>query len=240
MRKLFLSGVSGDEIIITGDEHKHLAYSLRARRGDELTVCSDGYDYLAVITDINKSETRAKIVGRARVTTEPETKITLYFGAMKGDKNDYVVQKCTELGVVKFVPFISDFCSVKAESVKAERLNRIALEASKQSGRGLVPTVESTRIFDQLLEELKEYELVVFPYEQEQQTSIGEFLKTKNAKNIAVVVGSEGGFSPLEADKIRAISGESVTLGERILRADTASVAVVSVVLYESGEWKRK
>ena len=168
MRKLFFDRVDGDEIILTGDDHKHIAYSLRMRRGDELTICAGGVDYTAVIRDITKTETRAEIVGKARNTSEAETEIDLYFGALKNDKNDFIVQKCTELGVKSFRPFVSEFSSVTVESVKTERLNRIALEAAKQSGRGCVPTVNEVVKFNDLLDLLKEYDLIVFPYEQEE------------------------------------------------------------------------
>lgn len=240
MRKLFLDCVDGDVITLTGDDHKHIAYSLRMRKGDEITVCAAGVDYTAIIREITKNSTVAEITGKARSTAEPETDVTLFFGALKGDKNDYVVQKCTELGVKEFVPFISDFSAVGRESVKTERLARIALEAAKQSGRGVVPTVNDTVEFNDLLDLLKDYTAVVFPYEQEEELPLDEFLGKSKRGKTAIIIGPEGGFSKKEAEELRGISGGSVTLGERILRADTACVSVVSVVMYAFGEWRRK
>ncbi len=239
MRKLFVKKIDGNEFTITGDDHKHLAYSLRARKGDEITICAEGVDYTAKITDITKTETRVIIVDKARSLAEPNTEVTLFFGALKGDKNDYIVQKCTELGVKNFVPFISKFSSVKEENIKVDRLNRIALEAAKQSGRGSVPEVEAVKRIDVLYDLLKEYELIIFPYEYEKELSLNEFISKANRGKTAIVIGSEGGFDESEAEKIRSLSGGSVTLGERILRADTACVAVTSVVMYELGEWSR-
>ena len=239
MRKLFLDNVDGDVITLVGDDHKHIAYSLRMRKGDEITVCAAGVDYTAIIREMTKNSTVAEITGKARSTAEPNTDITLFFGALKGDKNDYVVQKCTELGVKNFVPFVSDFSAVSSESVKTERLSRIALEAAKQSGRGIVPVVQGAVVFNDLSDLLVGYDTVVFPYEQEEELPLDEFLSNCKKGKTAIVIGPEGGFSKKEAEIIRGIAGGSVTLGERILRADTACVSVVSVVMYAFGEWRR-
>ena len=130
--------------------------------------------------------------------------MTLFFGALKGDKNDYIVQKCTELGVKKFMPFVSSFSSVQPQSVRTDRLNRIALEAAKQCGRGSVPSVDNVVGFNEMLDLLKSYDLIVFPYEHEEKQDIGGFLSVSARGKTAVVVGSEGGFSMGEAEKLRA------------------------------------
>lgn len=239
MRKLFLDKVESDEIILRGEEHNHIAFSLRIRRGDELIVCAQGVDYKTVVTDITKTQTVVKVVSKSRNESEPSTDVTLFFGALKGDKNDYIIQKCTELGVKTFVPFISAFSSVRAENIKTDRLNRIALEGAKQSGRGAVPVVEETTKLCDLYDRLSNYDLIVFPYEYEEEKQIRDFLASSGRGKTAVVIGSEGGFNAEEAERLRNIAGGSVTLGERILRADTACVSVVSVLMYELGEWGR-
>ena len=240
MRKLFYDKIDGDEIIITGDEHKHIAYSLRMRVGDEIVVCAGGVDYTAVIDKMSKDSTVCRVVEKARNTSEPDHQITLFFGAMKGDKNDYVVQKCTELGVVKFVPFISSYSAVRSDNIKTERLNRIALESAKQSGRGIVPQVCEVIGFIDLLDFVKDYDVVVFPYERAENGDIGVVVGKADCKSVAVIVGSEGGFSPNEVEKLNSAGVSPITLGERILRADTASVAVCSVLFYLLGEWSRQ
>lgn len=180
MRKLFINKTDGSEIKISGDDHKHIAYSLRMKKGDEITVCSDGTDYTAVITNIGKNETVAEVVGKARNVSEPFSDVTLFFGALKGDKNDYIVQKCTELGVKNFVPFISEFSSVTRESVRPERLNRIALEAAKQCGRGFVPPVQNVITFNDLSDLLASFDTVVFPYEQEENSTFNDIVKNSS------------------------------------------------------------
>lgn len=240
MRKLFIDKIDNHKIIISGEEHKHIAYSLRMKKGDEITVCSQGIDYTAVIVSISKTETVAEVVGKARSVSEPDSDVTLFFGALKGDKNDHIVQKCTELGVRNFVPFVSEFSSVSRDNIRTDRLNRIALEASKQCGRGFVPPVQNVVSFNDLFDLLASFDTVVFPYEQEENATFDEISKKSSLGKIAVVIGSEGGFSKSEAEKLREAAGLSITLGERILRADTACVAVVSVLMYSLGEWRRK
>lgn len=240
MRKLFLEEVKSDKIILTGEDHNHLAFSLRSRVGDELTIVSGGIDYIAEITKITKSETIAVIKEKRRNISEPETQVTLFFGTMKGDRNDFVVQKCTELGVKKMVPFISDYSSVRAEAIKSERLCKIAKEAAKQSGRGQIPCVNKVSALNDLYDELSEYDLVIFPYERESERTLRSvFSRKTDYKNIAIVIGSEGGFSEEEANCIIEGGASCVTLGERILRAETACVAVTAVVMYEMDEWRR-
>lgn len=143
-----------------------------------------------------------------------------------------------ELGIKRFVPFLSRFSSVSADGVKIDRLNKIALEAAKQSGRGEVPTVENVVNVADVIERLKGFDKIVFPYENEREGGF-DFLKGE-VGSVAIIVGSEGGFSREEAAKIKEIAGGSVTLGERILRAETACVAVTAVTAFVLGEWRRQ
>ena len=138
------------------------------------------------------------------------------------------------------MPFVSEFSSVSRDNIRTDRLNRIALEASKQCGRGVVPPVQNVVSFNDLFDLLASFDTVVFPYEQEENATFDEISKKSSLGKIAVVIGSEGGFSKSEAEKLREAAGLSITLGERILRADTACVAVVSVLMYSLGEWRRK
>ncbi len=233
--------VNGDKIILTGEDHNHLAFSLRSRVGDEITIVSGGIDYIAEITSITKNATTAIIKEKRRNISEPDTEITLFFGAMKGDRNDFVVQKCTELGVKRMVPFLSDYSSVRAETIKSERLRKIAKEAAKQSGRGEIPVVLNVCALNDLYDELSSYELVIFPYEREDKCDLRSvFARKTQYKKIAIVIGSEGGFSEEEASSLIERGASCVTLGERILRAETACVAVTSVVMYEMDEWRRR
>jgi 16S rRNA (uracil1498-N3)-methyltransferase len=154
---------------------------------------------------------------------------------------EFVVQKCTELGVNEIKPFVSANCECRPSAVRVDRLKKIAEEASKQCGRGIIPNISEVMDFGALISELKLYDLIVFPYENAKETDLKSFLSgTGNVKKVAIIVGSEGGFKQEEADKIEENGATAVSLGSRIMRAETASVAVLSALMYEKGEWRIK
>ena len=152
---------------------------------------------------------------------------------------DYIIQKTTELGISRIVPVALSRCVVKiennsAELKKLERWRKIAYEAAKQSGRGIVPDVGQVMDIDQVISALKEYDLVFVPYECEQEVHLKEVLRTKpEAKNVAFIIGPEGGFDITETQKLKEAGVPTITLGKRILRTETAGEAVLSMVMYE-------
>ncbi len=239
MRKIFVTSIDGSRVTLTGDSHAHLAYALRSRVGDEVILCCDKIDYTCRITSITKTETRLEVLSFNAVDTEPKTQITLFFALLKGDKNDFVIQKCTELGASEFVPFVSRNCERGAQSIKKERLSKIAEEAAKQCGRGYVPKVNDPIGFDDVVSALGAFDLVVFPYEKADKPDLKSFLRSVSGEKVAVIVGSEGGFTDEEAALLSAAGVTPVTLGKRIMRAETASVAVLSALTYEFGEWEK-
>ena len=238
MRKFFVDKLA-DRVVLTGADHKHLSIVLRAKKGENIVLCDGYYDGDYEITDIKKDATSLSLVKKTKNVSETTLRIDLYFCALKSDKNDFVVQKCTELGVKKFFPVRSDFVQSRAKNVNVERLGRIAEEASKQCGRGAVPTVAAPINFEKTIAKLKEYSLVVFPYESEKNTDIKSFLKSaESVGDIAVLIGCEGGFSKGEVERLKAEGITPITLGNRILRAETACITTTSVILYEKGEMK--
>ena len=240
MRKIFVTSIEGSNVVLTGDNHAHLAYAMRSRVGDEVIVCCDKIDYYCSIIKISKNETVLAINSYTPVTTEPEIEITLFPAILKGDKMEFVVQKTTELGVCEISPFVSKNCECRVQAVRIDRLKKIAEEASKQCGRGIIPTINEVCAFDNVVDSLKNFDYVVFPYEHAVKPDLKEFLRSKNGKRVAIVVGSEGGFTESEVEQMKNAGAKPITLGSRIMRAETASVAVTSVVMYESGEWSIK
>ena len=243
MRKLFVTKIQ-NPLVIEGDDHKHLSLVLRNKIGDNIVVCcGDGYDYIYEITAITKNNTILNQVSKTQNQSEPSISITLFYSVAKGDKNEIIVRTVTELGVLKIQPFISAFTAVKSETYKLDRMRRVALEASKQSGRGKLLEVLEPVSFDNILDKLSEFDLVVFPYEGNCNIDIQSFLHEKLSnkkpiKNIAIIVGGEGGFSEAE---VLSLSGRGiipVTLGKRILRADTACATVCALVFYEGGQMR--
>lgn len=240
MPRFFVKRESIDEesIRISGDDAYHIARSLRMAVGDLVTVCdAEGTEYSCTLTKIRDEECECAIIGRGSSESELPVSVTLFMAYPKGDKLETVIQKAVELGAKRIVPFESSRCIKKPKAEKAEkqlqRLERIATEAAKQSGRGILPEVCPTLSFKEMLTEAKKSDAAIFCYESERETSLGGILnRLKDGDSIAVIVGSEGGFSPEEADEAIAAGCHSVTLGKRILRCETAPLFALSAIGY--------
>jgi len=242
LRRIFLSEVDSEIVELTGEQHIHLSVAKRARIGDKVQIAADGYIYSAVVFECKKNSTMLKIESKKEEKCEPNICITLYFARQKPEHSEITVQKAVELGVSKIVPVRTKFCALQA--LKIDRLNKIAFSAAAQSGRGFVPKVEDEIDFDAALKELGDSDLVVFPYENEKNTSLRKVLdkmikmdRMHGLKNVAVFVGSEGGFSEDEVDRAVGMGFVPASLGHRILRAETACIAVLACVMYELGEF---
>ncbi len=226
--------IDGENIHISGEEAAHMTRVLRMREGDTFTACDGAQtDYLCEIESADKKEVWAKILEKRKNEAEPGVRITLYQGIPKGAKLDYIVQKCVEIGVSRIVP-VQTARVVKGGDVKRERLSRIAFEAAKQSGRGIVPEVGETLAFGAAIEEAKEAELSLFPYECEKEQSLKRALRGKTPGTVSIFIGPEGGFSEEEAALARESGFAVVTLGSRILRTETAGAVTCGNILYET------
>ncbi len=227
-----------------GDVH-HLTRVLRLREGDVLEI-SDGekWEYKAVVEYIDTGCIMCNILDKQAHAREPNTRVTLYQGFPKAAKMDTIIQKCVELGVDTIVPVYMDRSVVtdkgKGEK-KLERWQKIADEASMQCRRGKRPEVLLPLKFKSVIEDLKSYDLILFPYENEEGRTIkvalkefaGRFTgKIENAR-IAVVIGAEGGFSDKEAELLKEIGADCVSLGKTILRTETAGPATLAMIMYE-------
>jgi len=242
--------IGNNTITITGEDVKHIRNVLRYKPGDMLLV-SDGekYDYDVIIEDIDKEAVYTKITDRRENRTEPPVDIILFQGLPKADKMEYIIQKCVELGVKRIVPVMTARTVVrisepKDAKAKAQRWNRIALEAAKQCDRGFIPEVSEPVRFDKALEMARDCGLKLLPYEEETKGSLKEIFRTfhnhsgadSRKQSIALFIGPEGGFEESEVERAKAKGFNSVTLGPRILRTETAGMAVVSVIMYELGD----
>ncbi len=226
-------------ITITGDDLRHLSKVLRLREGDAITVCdSQGTDYNCKINKISKTEAIAAILGSCTSNSEPPINVTIYQGLPKSDKMDYIVQKCVELGAVKIVPVITKRAVAipHDESKKIARWQKIAFEAAKQCGRGILPEVSGCVTFEQAVEAISQSDaLNLIPYENEKCSKLRDALTSKN--NINILIGPEGGFDEAEIELAMSKNIKPVTLGPRILRTETAPLAVLAAVMYELGDW---
>jgi len=216
-----------------GEDVTHITKVLRMREGDTFTVCDGACtDYLCRLSASDKKTVTAEIVEQKESTVEPPCQITLYQGLPKGAKLDYIVQKCVEIGVSRIIPMVTARV-VKEGTPKGERLSKIALEAAKQSGRGIVPEVGAPVSFSDAVREAAEAELSLFPYECEREQSLKAVLRDKKPKTVAVLIGPEGGFTEEEKSMAAKAGLKVVTLGRRILRTETAGPVTCGNILYE-------
>ena len=200
----------------------------------ELNNC-EGAEYLAKVTNVSKQEVLLEIIEKLDLNNESDIKIYLFQGLPKSQKMDLIVQKGTELGITEFIPTITHRVDVKlkGEFKKLDRLNRIALEAAKQSKRGIIPKLRGVLSFKEALEDMKNNDMNICPYENERTVSIKKAIKNANINSIGIFVGPEGGITKDEIESVQEIGSHVVSLGPRILRTETASVVASSIVLYE-------
>ncbi len=235
-RRFFVSpsSIQGDSIDLT-EQYQHIAKVLRMRVGDQLIACcGDGLEHLCIITHIDNTTVVAHIDNSSTSIGENTYSTTLYMGVLKGDKNDLVVQKAVELGVDKIVLFDSKYTVSDIKENKLVRLSRIAFEAGKQCGRAVIVEVSSCN-FNCI--DLSRHQLSLVCYERQLEGSLASVVASRNyPQDIAIVVGSEGGFDKEEVEKLVIQGGIAVTLGSRILRAETAPLYVLSVLHSLYGE----
>lgn len=233
------------EILVLGDDARHISSSLRMKTGDTLTICNmNKRDYECIISSIENGIVRAEIISSAPSTTEPDYAIRVYQCLPKGDKLESIVQKSVELGASSVVPVYSTNCiakpSVKGRDnrdKKTDRLSRIAYEAAEQCGRGIIPTVHECVNFERAVDIAKNDAVSFICYENERGETLKKFLTAKFSKdlknkNISFFIGPEGGFSRDEIELAKENGITPVGIGERILRTETASAYVLSVLAY--------
>lgn len=232
-RRFFVDGVS-DVTTVSGEEYNHAVNTLRLRVGDEIILCDNTEkEYLASITQVDKKSFSAKIIEQRISECECKNFVTLICGYLKGDKTELVVQKAVELGVKKIVVFSSKFCSAYINDNKLQRLKRVSVESAKQCGRSIAPEILYEDTFEKALfhGENAKNKLFACEFVTENSTPLG-----KIDGDTAIVVGSEGGFSAEEAQAAADLGYSTVSLGKRILRAETAAIAMTSIVVYLLGE----
>ena len=243
MRRLFYKGLLQDTIEITGADAHHLMHVMRARPGQEIIVVDDE-NQVARMEMTAFCETAVTLTLRERLAADTESPIQLVLAQclLKADKMDFVVQKAVELGAVGVVPVRSQNCVVRYDAKKAagrrDRWQKIADEAAKQCGRTALLSVEPvTDIEDFLQQEAANADTeLIFCYENEQDQTVKDYLSQVTAKRIVLLIGPEGGFSLDEAEAVAEAGGHSVTLGPRILRAETAALAALAVAQYAKGD----
>lgn len=234
------NNITSDKYIISGENAKHISKSLRMQKGEELTLITPNKTQCQCeVSSITNDCVTVDVISKKPCENEPNVFITLYQALPKGDKMDYIVQKCVELGISRIVPVLTSRCisrpNEKSMHKKCERWQKIALQAAMQSRRGIVPKIDDCMSFSKACDDAKQFEKQILFYEMG-----GEHINkliTDFPKTIGMFIGSEGGFEESEVELAKKSSAQIATLGKRILRAETAPLAALSIVMYQTGNF---
>lgn len=237
MPRFYIDPPAGDFVTLTGEDARHICRSLRMAVGEVLTLCDGaGTDYNGILRQADGTTATVEILSRQPSQTEPTVFIRLFQALPKGDKMEWILQKAVELGVSEVVPVLTERCisrpDEKSMDKKLARWQKIAVEAAKQCGRSRIPTVCPLMSFSQAVQALGSMEKGLFLYEKG-----GLPLKKAlcaPAAQIGIFVGAEGGFSSEEAHLAQEVGATCTSLGNRILRCETAPLAALSAILYET------
>ena len=237
MPRFFINEVPYKMAVISGNDAVHIGRSLRMKIGDEVTLCHSGIDYYAKIEKITEKEVKCVVISSNASQTEPNISVTLYQALPKSDKMEFIVQKAVELGVTEIVPVLTTRCVSRPDKKSFEkkriRFEKIALSAAKQSGRGIIPKVLEILTIEQAVNELEKKDISLICYEKG-----GINLNQCNlsaGKTIGLLIGSEGGFEQTEVDKCISKGIIPISLGNRILRCETAPISVLSIIMNLTG-----
>ena len=237
MAWFFTDKILSDTYEITGEDAKHISKSLRMTKGEELTLCTDdGRRHLCEITDFTPDSVIVKVNSSTICEQEPSVKITLFMALTKGDKMDDIVQKSVELGVYEIVPVLTARCISRPEQKqmvkKVARWQKISDNAAQQSRRGIIPKVQEMMTLKEASALCKGFDKSIVFYE-----CGGEKIRDiidENVHTLAMFVGCEGGFEEAEIELLKSNGVTPTTLGSRILRAQTAPIAGITAVMYQT------
>lgn len=235
----------GKRVTITGDDAHHIRKVMRLRVGQSVIVCDgSGYEAIAEIAELEGNGVTLNVIEKRQCNTEPNIKVWIAQSLPKGDKMETVIQKCTEIGAVRFLPFTSARTIVQYDQRKEEkrlaRWRKIAKEAAEQSHRGIIPEIDRTRSWNEIVALIANQGASLLCYEQEHDTSVRTVLQQhllkQDERPVLLIVGPEGGFELDEVHEAVAAGAISISLGGRVLRTETAAMVGLTSILYESGD----
>ena len=236
--RFFTENIDGDTATVSGEDVKHITSVLRMRAGDIAVLCEGhGTDLLSELASVEGGCCEFKILEKTRNLAEPNIHVRLFQAMPKSDKMDFIVQKAVECGVCEIIPIFTKRCvsrpDEKSLAKKLPRWQKIAYEAAKQCGRGVIPKVGEAANFSDLRSLISPQNTGILFYECS-ETPLKEAV-TEFKQNVDIVIGSEGGFEPFEAEELQKLGFVSVSLGKRILRCETAPIAALSVLMNITG-----
>ena len=234
--------IDQDRVVITGKQVHQLRDVLRMAEGDRILVLDNsGWQYEVELRRVDREQVEGIVREKSLSVSEPGTEVTLYQALLKAEKFEFILQKGTELGIASFVPMVCERCVAgRAKDVSDRKLNRwqrIIAEAAEQSRRGKLPLLKPALLFAQACQSVVGFSLLA--WEGEQALGLRAALQGQKAKDISSVnlfIGPEGGFSPAEVEFARGCGALPITLGRRVLRAETAGLVAATAILYECGD----
>lgn len=256
MQRYFIaaSQITDETVVLTGDDAHHALRVMRMKPGDSF-ICSDGHEriVLAQVAELDKDTLTARIIENLQNTVEPKVEVWIAQSLPKGDKMEVVIQKGTEVGATRFIPFTSSRGIVKydesKESRKLARWRKIAKEAAEQAHRNQIPDVEAVCGWEDVLHRVGEVDLAFICYEKEGTFTFRQQLLQLRSRprsqhrqsehdhpTILLMVGPEGGFTEGEVVEAEQLGWNTISLGNRILRTETAALVGLTCILYEFGE----
>lgn len=246
MSKFFVKAeqIKENDITILGQDVNHIINVLRMKKEDIIKICNKdtGENYMSKIIEFSKNSVKCKILEEIKDTTESNVQITLFQGIPKFEKMELIIQKNTEVGVIKVVPVIMERTIVKIDDKiavkKIERWQKIAEIAAKQSMRDIIPTISNIIKMKDIDKSILDYDEIIVAYENEKNNTLKNVLKNikdicKNTYKIAIIIGPEGGISEKEIEILKEHGAKFITLGKRILRTETAGLVMAGNIIYE-------
>ena len=230
------------EIKITGTDVNHLKNVLRVKSGDKVEICNlcNQQNYNCQIKEINREYINTKILEKMSEIAESNVKVTIFQGIPKAEKMEWVIQKAVELGVYDIVPVEMKRCVVKLKEKdvdkKLQRWQKISEVAAKQCGRNLIPKIHPVITSKDIANQINQYDVILVAYEDEKHITLKQELlklKQKDDIKIGIIIGPEGGLDYKEVEILTKAGAKVITLGKRILRTETASIAIMSNIIYE-------
>jgi 16S rRNA (uracil1498-N3)-methyltransferase len=241
MARFFMAGTNllgSPTAIIRGRDAEHIQV-LRIRPGEDVTICdTQGKDYKCRLVRSNKEEAELEVIEVVPCKGEPSVAVTVLCALPKGDRVDYIIQKSVEAGAHDIVFFLSARCIARPDDPlkKLDRWNRISEEAAKQSGRGIIPAVSWAEDYGEVLNTAVHTDLPLFMYETGDREALSNVLEAnRGIRSAAVITGPEGGFETFEADLARIAGVHVCSMGDRILRCETAPVVALTALMYATG-----
>ena len=244
MYKFFVNNgqIENNKIKITGEDVNHIKNVLRLEVQDEICVCDKEFSnsYICKIIDFNNLEVNCEILESINETTESNIHIHIFQGLPKADKFEWIIEKCTEIGVKEITPVFMKRTIVKLDEKdrlkKINRWQKIAEVAAKQSKRDNILKINNVINFENIFENIRDYDILLVAYEEEKENKLKKVLTTFRAKEdikVAVIIGPEGGIDNKEINLCKENDFILITLGKRILRTETAPIVISSNILYE-------